>query len=150
MVSVARPASTGGPASAGSGDMRGKQRGGPVDAVVGRTIRVLRLQQHLSQTALGKTIGVSFQQIQKYENGTNRVGASRLVQIAQALHVPLEALFQRVETPMLAKNNGAEDPLALLSNGQAMRVARAFSEISDSRTRVAIVTLIEAIARTPQ
>ncbi len=129
--------------------MRGKQRGGPVDAVVGQTIRVLRLQQHLSQTALGKTVGVSFQQIQKYENGTNRVGASRLVQIAQALHVPLDALFQRVEAPA-AKKNGGEDPLALLANGQAMRVARAFSTITDSRTRMAIVTLIEAIARSSE
>jgi len=126
--------------------MRGKQRGGPVDAVVGRTIRVLRLQRRVSQSALGKTIGVSFQQIQKYENGTNRVGASRLVQIAQALQVPLDALFQRVDGARL-KKDALEDPLALLADGQTMRVARAFSGISDSRTRTAIVMLVETIAR---
>jgi len=126
--------------------MRGKQRGGPVDAVVGRTIRVLRLQRRVSQSALGKTIGVSFQQIQKYENGTNRVGASRLVQIAQALQVPLDALFQRVDGAR-PKKDGLDDPLALLADGQTMRVARAFSEISDSRIRIAIVTLVESIAR---
>jgi transcriptional regulator with XRE-family HTH domain len=126
--------------------MRGKQRGGPVDAVVGRTIRVLRLQRRVSQSALGKTIGVSFQQIQKYENGTNRVGASRLVQIAQALQVPLEALFQRVDGARQKKDT-LEDPLALLADGQTMRVARAFSGISDSRVRIAIVMLVETIAR---
>jgi transcriptional regulator with XRE-family HTH domain len=126
--------------------MRGKQRGGPVDAVVGRTIRVLRLQRRVSQSALGKTIGVSFQQIQKYENGTNRVGASRLVQIAQALQVPLDALFQRVDGAR-PKKDTMEDPLALLADGQTMRVARAFSGISDSRVRIAIVMLVETIAR---
>jgi transcriptional regulator with XRE-family HTH domain len=126
--------------------MRGKQRGGPVDAVVGRTIRVLRLQRRVSQSALGKTIGVSFQQIQKYENGSNRVGASRLVQIAQALQVPLDSLFQRVDGARPRKDV-VEDPLALLSDGQTMRVARAFSGISNSRIRVAIVMLVETIAR---
>src|SRR5690242_7304438 len=126
--------------------MTGKKKGGPVDAIVGRTIRVHRLQQHLSQSALGRTIGVSFQQIQKYENGSNRVGASRLVQIAQALHVPLDMFFQRVDSPA-AKRDGVEDPVALLSNSQALRVARAFSAISDSRIRISIVMLLETIAR---
>lgn len=129
-----------------SDHMAGKKKGGPVDAIVGRTIRVHRLQQHLSQSALGRTIGVSFQQIQKYENGTNRVGASRLVQIAQALHVPLDMFFQRVDSPV-AKRDGVEDPVALLSNSQALRVARAFSAISDSRIRISIVMLLETIAR---
>jgi len=128
--------------------MRGKQRGGPVDAVVGRTIRVLRLQRRVSQSALGRSIGVSFQQIQKYENGSNRVGASRLVQIAQALHVPLEALFQRVDGAR-PKKETLDDPLALLADGQTLRVARAFSEISDSRIRIAIVSLVETISRAP-
>ena len=125
--------------------MRGKQRGGPVDAVVGRTIRVLRLQRRVSQSALGRSIGVSFQQIQKYENGSNRVGASRLVQIAQALNVPLDALFQRVDAR--PKKDTLDDPLALLADGQTLRVARAFSEISDSRVRVAIMSLVETISR---
>jgi transcriptional regulator with XRE-family HTH domain len=127
--------------------MRGKQAGGQVDAVVGQTIRILRLQRRLSQTELGNKIGVSFQQVQKYEKGTNRVGASRLVQIAQALRVPTEALFQRLESAQPKKVQG-DDPLALLSNGQAMRIARAFSTISDARIRIAIVTLIESIAGT--
>lgn len=129
----------------GTGDMQGKRRGGHVDAVVGQTIRLLRLQKRLSQTALAQKIGVSFQQVQKYENGTNRVGASRMVQIAQALHVPLESLFQRVDGTRQKPEHG-DDPLALISNSQALRVARAFSEISNHEVRIAIVALIESIA----
>src|SRR5262249_44571557 len=118
--------------------------GGQVDAVVGQTIRLLRLQKRLSQTALAQKIGVSFQQVQKYENGTNRVGASRMVQIAQALRVPLDSLFQRVDGTQLRADH--DDPLALISNSQALRVARAFSMISNNQVRVAIVALLESIA----
>jgi transcriptional regulator with XRE-family HTH domain len=126
--------------------MRGK-RGGPVDAIVGQTIRVHRLNKRISQSALGEKIGVSFQQVQKYENGSNRVGASRLLQIAQALRVPVDTLFRRVESEQLRKAR-IDDPLTLLSNGQALRVARAFSDIPDRRMRSAIVELVETIART--
>src|SRR5262245_60755834 len=127
-------------------DVQGKRRGGQVDAVVGQTIRLLRLQKRLSQTALAQKIGVSFQQVQKYENGTNRVGASRMVQIAQALRVPLDSLFQRVDGAQLKAEHRDEDPLALISNSQALRVARAFSTISNNQVRIAIVALLESIA----
>jgi len=126
-------------------DVQGKRRGGQVDAIVGQTIRVLRLQKRLSQTALAQKIGVSFQQVQKYENGTNRVGASRMVQIAQALRVPLDTLFQRIDSGPPKAEHG-DDPLALISNGQALRVARAFATISNNEVRSAVVALIEAIA----
>src|ERR1043166_9354483 len=65
----------------------------PVDALVGRNIRICRLQRGLTQTELGHHLDVTFQQIQKYENGATRVGASRLTQIADALSVPLATLF---------------------------------------------------------
>jgi transcriptional regulator with XRE-family HTH domain len=65
----------------------------PIDVLVGQNIRICRLQQKFSQTELGRRIGVTFQQVQKYEKGANRVGASRLSQIADTLGVPLVALF---------------------------------------------------------
>src|SRR5262249_30945554 len=99
----------------------GTKRAGPIDAVVGRTIRALRLSKGASQGALGRRLGVSFQQIQKYENGTNRVGAGRLAQIAMALDVPMEALLQGVQT-VRRRSRPGEDPLSLLSSGQAMRL----------------------------
>jgi transcriptional regulator with XRE-family HTH domain len=88
---------------------------------------------------------VSFQQIQKYENGTNRVGAGRLAQIALALDVPIEALLQGVRATK-RKARPDDDPLALLSSSQAMRLARAFSKITDGRIRIALVGLAEGIA----
>jgi transcriptional regulator with XRE-family HTH domain len=68
----------------------------PIDVLVGQNIRICRLQRGLSQSELGEKVGVKFQQIQKYEKGVNRVGASRLFQIAAALEVPLTSLFAEV------------------------------------------------------
>jgi transcriptional regulator with XRE-family HTH domain len=65
----------------------------PIDIIVGENLRRLRIQAGLSQTELGQCIGVSFQQIQKYENGRNRLAASRLWECAEALSVPVEAFF---------------------------------------------------------
>jgi transcriptional regulator with XRE-family HTH domain len=123
----------------------GSKRAGPIDAVVGRTIRALRLSKGMSQGALGRRLGVSFQQVQKYENGTNRIGAGRLAQIALALDVPMEALLRGVQATK-RKARRDDDPLALLSSSQAMRLARAFSKIADGRIRIALVNLAEGIA----
>src|SRR6266481_7102226 len=70
----------------------------PVDVLVGQNIRICRLQKGLSQGELGQQIGVTFQQIQKYEKGANRVGASRLTQIADTLGVPIPTLFDGAPT----------------------------------------------------
>ena len=123
----------------------GSKRAGPIDAVVGRAIRAFRLSRGLSQGALGRRLGVSFQQIQKYENGTNRIGAGRLAQIAVELDVPMETLLQGART-VKRKARPDDDPIALLSSGQAMRLARAFSKIADGRIRIALVSLAEGIA----
>ncbi len=69
------------------------RRTGPVDVEVGQRIRLPRLRRRLSQTELANTIGVSFRQVQNYENGLNRVGAGRLTQIAEKLGVPLTTFF---------------------------------------------------------
>jgi transcriptional regulator with XRE-family HTH domain len=65
----------------------------PVDVHVGSKLRAFRTQRDLSQTSLGKRVGLTFQQIQKYEKGTNRIGASRLHEFALVLNVPVEAFF---------------------------------------------------------
>jgi transcriptional regulator with XRE-family HTH domain len=69
----------------------------PVDVHVGRKLRFFRTQRDLSQTSLGKQVGLTFQQIQKYEKGTNRIGASRLHEFACALNVPVEAFFNGLD-----------------------------------------------------
>ena len=115
----------------------------PVDVVVGRNIRVCRLQRGLSQTELGRQIGVTFQQVQKYEQGTNRVGASRLAAIARVLGVPLVRLF---EGSAAAVGKGPDQPAtSLLAHPHALRLTKAFHRIARTKARLAIVHLIEAV-----
>lgn len=122
----------------------GTKRAGPVDAIVGRRVRTRRLLLGITQTQLAQQLGVSFQQVQKYENGANRVGAGRLVQIAQILGVPIDALLEGLNAPT-RKTVQADDPLELLSTGAAVRLAQAFSQISDRQIRNALVSLAEGI-----
>jgi transcriptional regulator with XRE-family HTH domain len=112
----------------------------PLDAVVGARIRLFRNHRGMSQTALGEKIGVSCQQVQKYERGTNRVGASRLAQIASVLDVPISDLFE-TSTP-----SGSMSPFKLLAEPGALQVLKAYVRVIDPRTRRAIVKLIEGIA----
>src|SRR4249920_290310 len=72
----------------------GERRRDAVDMLVGRNIRILRQDRKMSQTELGRKIDVTFQQVQKYENGTNRVGSGRLFKIASILGVPITAFFE--------------------------------------------------------
>src|ERR1700684_3334811 len=99
----------------------------PVDILVGSRIRLWRKRRKMSQAELGKAIGVTFQQIQKYENGKNRVGASRLHLVATALDVPIAELFDGVAEsgPRLKATQ------SVAFDSQALRFAEAFVKISD-------------------
>ena len=117
----------------------------PVDALVGRNIRICRLQRGLTQTELGHHLDVTFQQIQKYENGANRVGASRLTQIAGALDVTLATLFDGSRT---ADRAGPDlSGRAILAHPHALRLVQAFHRIPDNRTRMTVLRLIESIGQ---
>jgi transcriptional regulator with XRE-family HTH domain len=115
-----------------------------IDYIVGQNIRIFRTVIGMSQTGLGEAVGVTFQQIQKYENGTNRVGSSRLVKIATTLQVPVARLFDRtVETA----DDLLEIPLAreLLAVPLAIPLLKAFGKISDYRLRRSILRLVSSI-----
>jgi transcriptional regulator with XRE-family HTH domain len=116
----------------------------PIDLLVGARIRILRQRRKMSQTELGKAIGVTFQQIQKYENGKNRVGAGRLHLVAIALNVSITELFDGVAES--ARTLKATKSLAF--DSQAFRIAEAFVKISDKQVRSSLVDLAEAMART--
>jgi transcriptional regulator with XRE-family HTH domain len=120
------------------------RRAGPGDAVVGQNIRVHRLARRMSQTELADGIGVTFQQVQKYENGANRVGAARLVRIAEMLHVPVDRLLEGVDT---AKVRDALSPVALIAQRQPLRLVQAYAAIGDRRLRRSLLDLAEGIAR---
>jgi transcriptional regulator with XRE-family HTH domain len=115
----------------------------PADKLIGQNIRANRLTQGLSQSELGKRIGVTFQQVQKYEKGTNRVGGSRLIQIAEAMKIPVVALLENAENGRLHVHS--ELP-GLIANQNAIRLLRAFSKIKRTSSQQALVTLAEDMA----
>jgi len=129
--------------SSREGGMR-KRRAGPEDLEIGQKIRALRLERGLSQSGLADGIGLTFQQVQKYEKGTNRVSAGRLQKIADMLNTPVMFFYAgmggRSKKPD-ARNSG----LAFLQTKGAMRLMRAYSEISSRTTKYALVVLAESL-----
>ena len=125
------------------------KRPDPVDVEVGHRIRIERLSRGLSQTALANQLGVTFQQVQKYEKGVNRVGAGRLTKIAEVLGVPVSTFFSGKEIleGEDIKERGEASPLKLLTVSGAFRLLRAYGDIEDANLRRALVDLVEQIAR---
>ena len=117
------------------------RKSGPLDAMVGAKIRMFRINRGLSQTALAERVGVSFQQVQKYEKGSNRVGASRLSQIASVLGITVGELFESSQEKIATANS----PVHLLAEPGALRVLKAYLR-TNSRVRLAIAKLVESIA----
>jgi transcriptional regulator with XRE-family HTH domain len=122
------------------------RRPDPVDIEVGQRIKIQRLAAGMSQTELGERIGVTFQQVQKYEKGANRVGAGRLTQIARVLSVPVNTFFEGREALDHAVQQGVDSPLALMTHPHAFRLLRAYSTINDGELRRSIVELVEKVA----
>src|ERR1700733_13887422 len=121
--------------------MRTRGGGNPIDLLVGSRIRKFRKGRKLSQAQLGKKLGVTFQQVQKYENGKNRVGASRLQMISTALNVPVGQFF----TDDAGTSRTSAKPLTF--DPQALRLAEAFTRLNDKELRNSILDMVEAIAR---
>ncbi|MCB8837027.1 helix-turn-helix transcriptional regulator [Aurantimonas sp. VKM B-3413] len=110
------------------------------DVAVGRRIRQRRISLRMSQADLGRDIGVTFQQVQKYEKGTNRVSASRLQKVATALNMPASAFFDT------SKSAVHDDELGeFLSTKDGLDLNRSFASISDLTLRRKIVELVHAI-----
>ena len=124
------------------------KRPDPVDVEVGHRIRIERLSRGLSQTALANQLGVTFQQVQKYEKGVNRVGAGRLTKIAEVLGVPVSTFFSGKEVLESEQNRNGDEasPLKLLTVSGAFRLLRAYADIEDSNLRRSIVDLVEQIS----
>ena len=123
----------------------------PVDKYVGSRVRMRRIMLGMSQEKLGEALGLTFQQVQKYEKGTNRVGASRIQQIAEILQVPVSFLFEGGPTG-LVKADGSSEAASpsyvsdFLATTEGLSLTRAFTRISDAKLRRSIVDLVEHIA----
>ena len=113
---------------------------GKPEIEMGKKIRLRRVEQHISQSELGEKLGVSFQQVQKYEKGINRVVASRLQQIATALDVPVTFFYG-------GDGKAREvESLLFLDSAFSLRLLRAYSKIKDQTVQRQLVSLMEAIA----
>lgn len=128
-----------------------KKSPNPVDKHVGSRVRMRRLMMSLSQEKLGDALGLTFQQVQKYEKGTNRIGASRLQQMSGILQVPVAFFFEGA--PRLASDaksfSGAPSPAFVsdfLATSEGLALMKAFLDIKSAKLRRSIVHLVEQIA----
>jgi transcriptional regulator with XRE-family HTH domain len=112
------------------------------DIEVGRRVRTFRLQKGLSQEKLGDALGLTFQQVQKYEKGTNRIGAGRIQRIAEILEVPITDFFTQQKRGGTAPNEVFE----LLDTAAGLRLLNAYCRIRDPQLRQAVTLLVEQIA----
>ncbi|MBV8565260.1 MAG: helix-turn-helix transcriptional regulator [Methylobacteriaceae bacterium] len=127
-----------------------KKSPNPIDKHVGSRVRMRRILLGMSQEKLGEALGLTFQQVQKYEKGTNRIGASRLQQISKALNVPPAFFFDGAPAddhgiPGVAES-GSSYVVDFLSTAEGLHLNKAFARIRDARVRKRIVELVVALA----
>jgi transcriptional regulator with XRE-family HTH domain len=128
-----------------------KKAPNPIDKHVGRRVRMRRKMLAMSQEKLGAALGLSFQQVQKYERGENRIGASRLQQISHVLQVPLACFFEGTPNASAAhSSNGITLSMAeiddFVSNSDGLRLIGAFMRIDNAGVRRRIAMLVQEIA----
>jgi transcriptional regulator with XRE-family HTH domain len=116
------------------------------DIEIGGAIRAHRLIVGMSQSDLGLRLGVSFQQIQKYEKGTNRVGAGRLPQIAKIFDIPVGALFDANANTSPGKRT-VTAPIKLIPDRSTLKLLTAFGDIAHRKIRYSLISLVDAIAK---
>jgi transcriptional regulator with XRE-family HTH domain len=132
-----------------------KKKPNPIDVHVGSRIRLRRNMLGMSQEKLGESLGITFQQIQKYEKGTNRVGASRLQAISSILGVAVSFFFEdapggeSVETRGLAEDGSASFVVDFLNSAEGLQLNRAFVQIADAKVRRKVLELVKALAGGP-
>ena len=123
----------------------------PIDKHVGSRVRMRRMMLSMSQEKLGDALDLTFQQVQKYEKGTNRIGASRLQQISNILQVPVSFFFEGAPTSGDTINGAKEAPSPayvadFLATSEGLALTRAFTRIKDAKMRRRIVDLVAVIA----
>lgn len=129
-----------------------KRSPNPIDKHVGARVRMRRIMLSMSQEKLADTLGVTFQQVQKYEKGTNRIGASRLQEISKSLQVPPSFFFDGAPAGGVPTEMGfSEDAAAsfvtdFLSTSEGLQLNKAFARIKDAKVRRRLLELVIALA----
>jgi len=122
------------------------KRPNPIDVHVGERIHMWRVHRKMSRITLGEAIGLTVQQIQKYEKGTHRIGASRLQQICAVLEIPVSFLFEGELGPSPGESGMPQDIIDFMESPEGVRFVAAFSRITDRKMRRGIARLANRIA----
>ena len=133
---------------------RNSRRANPMDVHVGGRVRMRRMLLGMSQEKLGEQLGLTFQQVQKYEKGVNRIGASRLFELAKVLGVPVQFFYDEApsgamgNTPVLGFAERANESYVVdfLATREGLELNKAFSRITDAKVRKAICDLVKSLA----
>ena len=129
-----------------------KKQASPIDVQVGTRVRLRRMLIGMSQEKLGEMLGLTFQQVQKYEKGVNRIGAGRLFQVAYILGVPIDYFYEGVNgmgegAPGFAEPGGSSPPvMEFLSSGEGLQLSLAFMKIKDPKVRKRVLDLVKSLS----
>jgi len=125
----------------------------PIDIHVGSRVRLQRVLIGMSQQKLGRLLGLTFQQVQKYEKGINRIGASRLFELAQIFAVPVQFFFDELpitdglaSVPGFSESESETNYSEFLNSREGIELNRAFQQIKDPKVRKNVVELVRAMA----
>jgi transcriptional regulator with XRE-family HTH domain len=129
------------------------RRANPIDAHVGSRVRLRRMLLGMSQERLAEQLGLTFQQVQKYEKGINRIGASRLYELAQLLNVGVDFFYEDAPVgdahhaaPGFADPSGENYIVDFLNSREGLELNRAFTRITDPKVRRAVIELVRSLA----
>ncbi|HEX3808112.1 MAG TPA: helix-turn-helix transcriptional regulator [Rhizomicrobium sp.] len=127
-----------------------KKQANPIDAHVGNRVRLRRMLVGMSQEKLGELLSLTFQQVQKYEKGVNRIGAGRLFHIAKILSVPIDYFYEDVtdanSMPGFAEDQANPPVMEFLSTGDGLQLNLAFMRIKEARVRKRVLDLVKSLA----
>jgi len=126
-----------------------KKQANPTDVLVGNRVRIRRMLIGMSQERLGELLSLTFQQVQKYEKGVNRIGAGRLFDVSRILGVPIDYFYEGVAAqlgqPGFAEE-GAPPVMEFVSSGEGMQLSLAFMKIKDAKVRKRVLDLVKSLA----
>jgi transcriptional regulator with XRE-family HTH domain len=124
-----------------------KKQANPIDVQVGNRVRIRRMLIGMSQEKLGDLLGLTFQQVQKYEKGVNRIGAGRLYEVARILNVPVDFFYEGVGDPAGVSDSEVAPPvLEFVSSGEGLQLSLAFMKIKDAKVRKRVLDLVKSLS----
>lgn len=126
-----------------------KKQANPIDVQVGNRVRIRRMLIGMSQERLGDLLGLTFQQVQKYEKGVNRIGAGRLFEVSRILNVPVDFFYEGLnapEQPGMREPESSPPVMEFMSSGEGLQLSLAFMKIKDAKVRKRVLDLVKSLA----